>query len=112
MSVEDIYTIKEFKDEPIRRVGLGYEIVVLPPREEVARQIFGNDLGFNSIRIVVKDKIPVLWSGVGPKISHVLPHGIVISCDSAEMGETEDDGFHNFFVPWSQIVYIYQYIAT
>ncbi len=114
MTVEDIYKLEEFKDEPIRKVEEGYEMVVLPPREEVARQIFANELGFNSIRIVVKDKIPVFWSGDGPKISHILAHGIVVSCDTGQFSDdgSEDDGFQNFFIPWSQIVYIFQYIAT
>ena len=98
---------------PITKAVDSYEITVdVPNGVELDRLLFGNDLGFNTLKIVVKGHVPVFYSGIGPKLSHVLDHGIVISCDCAEMGDDENDGFHNYFIPWSQIVYVYQYIST
>ena len=109
------YETHEVEGAPIKK-GLApgirkeYLLKVKVGEGDIIKKIFGNDLGYNEISISCKNKIEGI--DFDPKIAKVDKLGIVIATDMPEQGDPPNFGFHNYFIPWSEINYIYQYIAT
>lgn len=84
-------------------------LLELEAGDGITKQIFGNDLIYHGIYVSFKNTIEGIDRN--SKISTVGKLGIVI----VTYGPCEEEkppilGFHNYFVPWSEINYMYQYL--
>lgn len=90
------------------------------PSARLDEKIFQNQAGFNEIVIYCRDSWPPTGYEDRPDkyVVGVNQFGIVLSSDevSGVHGETAPGealfGYHNVVVPWSNILCVYQYIAT
>ena len=89
--------------EHLIKVAVGKEV-------NIDTALFGNDLMYNEIVISLKNEIERI--DMQPKIAKITNLGVVIATDSTEQGTPPNFGFHNYFIPWTEINYIHQYIAT
>ena len=84
-------------------------LLELEAGDGITKQIFGNDLIYHGIYVSFKNTIEGIDRN--SKISNVSKLGIVI----VTYGPCEEEkppilGVHNYFVPWSEINYMYQYL--
>ncbi|MBU2034336.1 MAG: helix-turn-helix domain-containing protein [Candidatus Omnitrophica bacterium] len=116
VKVKNALETQEIQGAPIRKglavggIGKEYLLEVKVGEGDIIKKIFGNDLGYNEVSISFKNKIQGIV--LDPKIAKVDKLGIVIATDGPFQGVPPNFGFHNYFIPWSEINYIYQYIAT
>ena len=81
------------------------------PLENADEILFSNNNGFNSLTIETRDDIEsLLNSRWGIEDPHYYLVGI--SENGVVLTDGSDVGFHNFFIPYSNIVGMYQHIST
>lgn len=93
-----------------------YEVRVPADFQDADRLLFANNLMFNSLEIEISAEMPDRFTGDYGDSLHlaaVTQYGIVLSTDTVgHLGDNPRAGFHNCLIPWAQIRYMYQYIAT
>ena len=103
-------TVAYLKKGLVSHIGKEYLLGVRIGEGDIIKKIFGNDLGYNEISVSFKNRIKGI--DFDPKIAKVDELGIVIATDAPNLGDPPNFGYHNYFIPWSGINYIYQYIST